>query len=66
METLLGKQETRNEDYLGLDPLLCKKKGLREASFKNILNYKSKLKDQQYMEHAIDKIAMELMHFLVK
>lgn len=70
MKTLLEKHLSQdiNRDQIsfGPDPLLARKQGGQRADSRDIHEYKSKIKDQRYMDHAIDRIAMELMHFLVK
>jgi hypothetical protein len=49
----------------GPDPLLMRKTGNKRAR-SEISTYKERLKDDRYMDHAIDKIAQELSHFLSK
>ncbi len=67
MKTLIeAEEETLLEDYIGPDPLLMKKRGLPIQGPRNIKAYKKKIKDEMYMDHAINRIAMELMHFLVR
>ena len=63
MKTLLEKSASGR---LGPDPVLLKKRGLSDSNPRNISDYKERIKDKDYMEHAIDRIAMELMHFLAK
>ena len=38
----------------------------QKMSLDKIRTYRSRLSDANYMNHAIKKIAMELLHFLVK
>ena len=67
MKTLQVKQNPSWEDEgFGPDPLLQRKKGLKNTLSRDVLEYKSKIEDAAYMRYAIDKIAAELMHFLVK
>jgi len=42
-----------------------KKKGKREVSPK-ILEYRKKISDEAYLEHAINRIATDLSHYLTK
>ena len=66
MKTLLEKDYVNNERAFGPDPLLYRKQGLGSTLSRNILEYKKKINDEKYIQYAIDKIALELMHFLVK
>ncbi len=66
MDTLLKKEFTKNVDRFGPDPLLKRKQGLKNSLSRDILEYKNKINDEDYMIYAIDKIAVELIHFLVK
>ena len=66
MNTLLKKEFPESAGGFRSDPLLHKKKGLRDALPRDILNYKNKVEDKNYMNYAINKIAVELMHFIVK
>ncbi len=66
MKTLLEKNHVKDERSFGPDPLLYKKKGLASNLPRDILEYRNKMRDDGYMKYAIDKIAVELMHFLVK
>ncbi|MBL8021642.1 MAG: hypothetical protein JNM27_18365 [Leptospirales bacterium] len=66
MKTLVEAEETLLEEYVGPDPLLMKKRGLPIQGPRDIKAYKKKIKDATYMDHAINRIAMELMHFLVR
>ena len=63
MKTLLEKSASGR---FGPYPVLLKKRGLSDSNPRNISDYKERIKDKDYMEHAIDRIAMELMHFLAK
>ena len=49
----------------GPDPVLMKKTGNPNLA-RDIDDFKSKIRDKAYMDHAINRIAMELMHFLSK
>lgn len=49
----------------GPDPLLMRKTGQKKKRA-GVGEYKRRLDDDQYLDHAIDKIAQELSHFLVK
>lgn len=64
METLLKKDISVRRDGFGPDPIILRKKGLPNPNPQNISKHKKKISDKAYMEHAIDRIAMELMHFL--
>ncbi len=66
MESHHKQDLKQSEERFGPDPLLYRKQGLQGSLSRDILGYKRKIEDQQYMEYAIDRIAMELMHFLVK
>ncbi len=50
----------------GPDPVLLKKIGRTDDSPRDLGTYKKKVADKQYMEFAINRIAMELSHFLSK
>ena len=67
MKTLqLEQNPSRGDEGFGPDPLLQRKQGLKNSLSRDLLGYKDKIEDAGYMRYAIDKIAMELMHFLVK
>lgn len=70
MKTLLKKENKKeNEavlDSFGPDPVILRKKGLRQFANKNMQEFKSRINDEVYLTHAIDRIAVELMHHLVK
>ena len=67
MKTLQRRQTpSRGNEGFGPDPLLQRKKGLKDTLSRDVLDYKDKIEDAGYMRYAIDKIALELMHFLVK
>ena len=67
MKTLqIEKNPNKGNGGFGPDPLLRKKQGLKNSLSRDIIGYKDKIEDAGYMRYAIDKIAMELMHFLVK
>lgn len=53
------------EEY-GPDPILLRKTGAVNDSRKKFDQYKRKINDPNYMDFAINKIAMELSHFLSK
>lgn len=48
------------------DPMILKKKGLEYFKKRDISYYKKKIIDENYMDHAIQRIAMELSHFILK
>ncbi len=48
------------------DPLVLKKQGISYLQKKDISYYKKKIIDEEYLEHAINRIAMELSHFILK
>ena len=60
---ILKHQET---DVYGPDPVILRKRGLQATQNKKFKNYKSKIDDQDYIDFAINKIALELSHFLTK
>lgn len=66
MKTLLEDVALAGEDRgFGPDPVLMKKKGTPYID-RDIDEFKRKISDKDYMEHAIDRIALELMHFLAR
>ena len=66
MKTLLEQDLSVPGNGHGPDPILLRKKGMTQPIPRDITEYKKKILDDSYMEHAIDRIAMELMHFLSK
>ncbi len=64
MKTL--KDETRrvHGDGFGPDPVLMKKIGAQDFRPRDLKYFKKKILDKDYMDHAINRIAMELSHFL--
>lgn len=66
MKTLVEEEETLLAETVGPDPLLMKKRGIPVQGPRDIKAYKKKIRDDVYMDHAINRIAMELMHFLVR
>ncbi|GIX43395.1 MAG: hypothetical protein KatS3mg129_3128 [Leptospiraceae bacterium] len=60
------KNEKWEEELEDLDPLVLKKQGITYFQKKDISYYKKKIIDEKYMEHAINRIAMELSHFILK
>ena len=64
LNTLLD--QTHVEEDFGPDPVILRKKGLGATAKKKFTYYKQKVDDPGYMEFAINKIAMELSHFLSK
>jgi len=54
------------ESEYGPDPVMLRKRGLARNTHTKFELYKKKLNDPYYMEYAINKIAMELTHFLSK
>lgn len=48
------------------DPMVLKKQGIEYFRKKDISYYKKKIIDENYLEHAIQRIAMELSHFILK
>ena len=66
MNTLTKKKQADRENSFWLDPLLLKKQGQKKALNQDINDYKTKIQDEKYINYAIDKIALELMHFLIK
>lgn len=65
MRTLLEADLALESPGYGPDPVLMKKKGTPNLS-RDITDFKKKIHDKQYMDHAINRIAMELMHFLAR
>lgn len=53
------------EDY-GPDPVILRKRGVARKVQEKFDIYKRKIEDPNYMEYAINKIAVELTHFLSK
>ncbi|MCB1308618.1 MAG: hypothetical protein KDK30_10575 [Leptospiraceae bacterium] len=68
MKTILEKESRSRsgQQRFGPDPVLMKKQGLAGSQPREIKEFKARIKDPAYMDHAINRIAMELMHFLVK
>lgn len=64
-ETLEKDREVLEEDF-GEDPVVLRKQGIASNEHRDISAFKKKIIDEKYMEHAINRIAMELSHFLVK
>lgn len=52
-------------DY-GPDPVMLRKSGQSQKKKKISNNYKKRLDDPSYMDFAINKIAVELLHFIQK
>ncbi len=48
------------------DPMILKKQGIEYLKRKDISYYKKKIIDENYLDHAIERIAMELSHFILK
>lgn len=48
------------------DPLVLKKQGIAFFKKKDISYYKKKIIDEKYLDNAINRIAMELSHFILK
>jgi hypothetical protein len=65
MKTLLDEDIVVESTGFGPDPVLMKKKGQPNLS-RDISDFKRKIRDKKYMDHAINRIAMELMHFLAR
>lgn len=53
----------KEEDY-GPDPVILRKRGAARKLEKKFELYKKKIEDKGYMDFAINKIALELTHFL--
>lgn len=64
-ETLEKDREVLDEEF-GYDPVVLRKQGIILNHHRDISEYKKKIIDERYMEHAINRIAMELSHFLAK
>ncbi|MCB1140691.1 MAG: hypothetical protein H7A24_07950 [Leptospiraceae bacterium] len=54
------------EMEFGPDPIILRKRGLARNIRTKFDLYKKKIEDPSYMEFAINKIALELTHFLSK
>lgn len=65
MKTLLEPDMDVQKERFGPDPLLLRKQG-QEIQSRDVTVYKNKIIDDDYMEHAINRIAMELSHFLAR
>jgi Zn-dependent oligopeptidase len=61
-----NKEEWEDLEEMIQDPLVLKKQGITYLQKKDISYYKKKIIDEKYMEHAINRIAMELSHFILK
>ena len=61
---LLNSPGVPDTEY-GPDPVLLKKQGMPSES-RNIEVYRQKIADEDYLNHAINRIAMELSHFIAK
>jgi len=66
MKTLLREAVTPQSGAYGPDPVLLKKQGLAGTLNRDISEYKRKIRDDSYIDHAINRIAMELSHFLAR
>ncbi|MCG6140886.1 hypothetical protein EHQ23_08280 [Leptospira bourretii] len=53
-------------EEFGPDPVLLRKRGMASTIQKKFENYKKKIDDPAYMDYAINKIAMEISHFISK
>ncbi|MDF3821511.1 hypothetical protein P3G55_16520 [Leptospira sp. 96542] len=53
-------------DEFGPDPVLLRKRGMSQTMQQKFKNYKEKIDDPAYMDYAINKIAMEISHFISK
>jgi hypothetical protein len=53
-------------EEFGPDPVLLRKRGMSATIPKKFTNYKKKVDDPAYMDYAINKIAMEISHFITK
>lgn len=71
MKTLLRRETDieigpEPEMDFGPDPVMLRKRGLKQFASRDINDFKSRINDDAYLTHAIDRIAVELMHHLVK
>ena len=66
MKTILAQEKRVHAVNFGPDPLLLKKQGQTEIISRDVNVYKKKIRDNSYMDFAINRIALELMHFLSK
>jgi len=62
--SILGNLAETEE--FGPDPVMLRKRGMSASINKKFENYKKKVDDPAYMEYAINKIAMEISHFIQK
>jgi hypothetical protein len=65
-ETTTPKYPFPVSEKYGPDPILLRKKGLSNTNKKEFDDYKKMVDDPGYMQFAINKIALELSHFLSK
>ncbi|ASV11543.1 MULTISPECIES: hypothetical protein [Leptospira] len=61
--TILGN--LAESENFGPDPVILRKRGM-PVKKRKFEDYKKKLEDPSYIDFAIDKIAMEISHFLSK
>ncbi len=50
----------------GPDPVLLRKSGKSQKQKKKSETYRKRIEDPKYMDYAINKIAVELLHFIQK
>lgn len=67
MENVLHKTQSiiDIEDF-GPDPILLRKRGISRKMNGKFEIYKKRINNPMYLEYAINKIAVELTHFLSK
>lgn len=58
--------ESDKDEDIDEDPMVLKKQGIEYFRKKDISYYKKKIIDENYLDHAIQRIAMELSHFILK
>jgi hypothetical protein len=64
MSDLLYSYEKEKTTEYGPDPMILRKRGISRVAREKFELYKKRIEDPQYMEYAINKIAVELTHFL--
>jgi hypothetical protein len=64
MEKVIIDAKTNPDLYYNPDPKILKKKGQSRDISDRYELYKRKISDPKYLNYAIDKLALELTHFL--
>ncbi|WCL47930.1 hypothetical protein [Leptospira sp. GIMC2001] len=66
MKKLLVQGNLAEAPSYGPDPVMLRKSGQASKLKKKSESYKQRIDDPSYMDFAIDKIAVELLHFISK